>query len=336
MVATRLEAKFNPVIGFLPQLGLAAVLLIGGNRVIHAHLTIGQFTAVLPLPEHADRPDALARRDARPGPARDRLRRAHLPGARPRAADRRRRPARRRCRPATATSQLRDVTLRYDEGDDFGAVHAGPRELSLDNDSDGNAARRAYRAARAVRRHLDVAGRHAPSRSSARPARARRASSALISRLYDASAGAVLLDGADVRDVDLSSLRQAVAVVSDDPFLFSASVAENIAYGRPDAEPRGGRSGRAPRPGLRLRRAPAAGLRHARRRARAVAVRRPAPAPGDRSRAARRPARADPRRRDLGRRRLDRAEHQARARRGDGRAHDVRHRASPLDDLAGR
>jgi ATP-binding cassette subfamily B protein len=45
----------------------------------------------------------------------------------------------------------------------------------------------------------------------------------------------VLLDGADVRSVELSSLRQAVAVVSDDPFLFSASVAENIAYGRPGA-----------------------------------------------------------------------------------------------------
>src|ERR1700729_4416574 len=44
MVAPRLEAKFHPAIGFLPQLGLAAVLLIGGNRVIHAHLTIGQFT----------------------------------------------------------------------------------------------------------------------------------------------------------------------------------------------------------------------------------------------------------------------------------------------------
>ncbi|HTZ87101.1 MAG TPA: ATP-binding cassette domain-containing protein, partial [Solirubrobacteraceae bacterium] len=57
----------------------------------------------------------------------------------------------------------------------------------------------------------------------------------LISRLYDPSEGEVLLDGADVREVDLTSLRQAVAVVSDDPFLFSASVAENIAYGRPDA-----------------------------------------------------------------------------------------------------
>jgi ATP-binding cassette subfamily B protein len=57
----------------------------------------------------------------------------------------------------------------------------------------------------------------------------------LISRLYDASEGQVLLDGADVREVSLRSLRQAIAVVSDDPFLFSASVAENIAYARPDA-----------------------------------------------------------------------------------------------------
>jgi len=44
MVATRLEARFNPVIGFLPQLGLAAVLLIGGRSVIHAHLKLGQFS----------------------------------------------------------------------------------------------------------------------------------------------------------------------------------------------------------------------------------------------------------------------------------------------------
>ncbi len=45
MVATRLEATYNPSIGFLPQLGLAAVLLLGGESVIHAHLTLGQFTA---------------------------------------------------------------------------------------------------------------------------------------------------------------------------------------------------------------------------------------------------------------------------------------------------
>ena len=47
--------------------------------------------------------------------------------------------------------------------------------------------------------------------------------------------GAVLIDGADVRSVDLTSLRGAIAVVDDDPFLFSASVHDNIAYARPDA-----------------------------------------------------------------------------------------------------
>jgi ATP-binding cassette subfamily B protein len=45
----------------------------------------------------------------------------------------------------------------------------------------------------------------------------------------------VLIDGADVRDVDPDALRREIAVVNDDPFLFSASVAENIAYARPDA-----------------------------------------------------------------------------------------------------
>jgi ABC-type multidrug transport system fused ATPase/permease subunit len=57
----------------------------------------------------------------------------------------------------------------------------------------------------------------------------------LLPRLYDVTAGAVLIDGADVRELDLDSLRRSIAVVTDDPFLFSATVHENIAYGRPDA-----------------------------------------------------------------------------------------------------
>jgi ATP-binding cassette subfamily B protein len=58
---------------------------------------------------------------------------------------------------------------------------------------------------------------------------------ALLPRLYDASAGSVLVDGADVRDVDLASLRREVGLVSDEPFLFSATIRENIAYARADA-----------------------------------------------------------------------------------------------------
>src|SRR5260221_892136 len=58
---------------------------------------------------------------------------------------------------------------------------------------------------------------------------------ALTPRLYDPSEGAVTIDGADVRSVDLVSLRSQVAFVGDDSFLFTASIAENIAYARPQA-----------------------------------------------------------------------------------------------------
>ena len=57
----------------------------------------------------------------------------------------------------------------------------------------------------------------------------------LVPRFYDVAAGAVELDGADVRDVKLASLRRAIGIVTQDPFLFSASVRENIGFGRPDA-----------------------------------------------------------------------------------------------------
>ncbi len=57
----------------------------------------------------------------------------------------------------------------------------------------------------------------------------------LVPRFYDATAGRVSIDGADVRDLRLASLRRAVGVISQDPFLFSATVRENIAFGSPDA-----------------------------------------------------------------------------------------------------
>ena len=58
---------------------------------------------------------------------------------------------------------------------------------------------------------------------------------ALVSRLHDATAGRVCVAGRDVRDLTLGSLRRHVAVVSQEPFLFDTSVAENIRMGRPDA-----------------------------------------------------------------------------------------------------
>jgi ATP-binding cassette subfamily B protein len=58
----------------------------------------------------------------------------------------------------------------------------------------------------------------------------------LIPRYYDVSAGRITIDGQDVRDVTLASLRRAVSLVQQDPFLFTASIENNIAYGDPWAD----------------------------------------------------------------------------------------------------
>lgn len=58
---------------------------------------------------------------------------------------------------------------------------------------------------------------------------------ALIPRFYDVSAGEILLDGIDVRDICLSSLRRHIGVVQQDVYLFAGTVADNIRYGQPDA-----------------------------------------------------------------------------------------------------
>ena len=57
----------------------------------------------------------------------------------------------------------------------------------------------------------------------------------LIPRFYDPTSGRVLIDGVDVRELDLVSLRRSVSVIFQETFLFSASVLENIAYGKPRA-----------------------------------------------------------------------------------------------------
>ncbi len=58
----------------------------------------------------------------------------------------------------------------------------------------------------------------------------------LVPRFYDVTSGRVTVDGADVRDVTLASLRGAVGVISQDPFLFSATVRDNITFGAPELD----------------------------------------------------------------------------------------------------
>ena len=58
----------------------------------------------------------------------------------------------------------------------------------------------------------------------------------LVPRFYDVTDGRVTVDGIDVRDLELTSLRHAIGVISQDPFLFSATVRENITFGAPDLD----------------------------------------------------------------------------------------------------
>jgi ATP-binding cassette subfamily B protein len=205
MVSTRIQAFYGPFIGFLPQLGLAAVLFVGGRMVIDGTITIGQFSAfytyllmligpMRTLGMSLGMAQRATASGARLFQILDRIPQiVAKPGAGPLPA-------------GNGRVEFRGATLRYDEAD-RDALH----DISLEVPAGTTVA--------------VVGGTGAGKTTFVQ----------LVPRLYDVTAGAVLVDGVDVRDVDPVALRREIAVVTDDPFLFSASVRENIAYARPDA-----------------------------------------------------------------------------------------------------
>ena len=205
MVTTRLQAFYNPFIGFLPQLGLAAILFYGGRQVIDGRLTIGEFSAFYAYLLMLLSPMRTL------GISLGLAQRATAAGARVyQILDREPRIVSPPGAPALPAGsghvELRGVTLQYES-----ASRPALHDVDLDVPAGTTVA---------------LVGATGSGKTTLVQ---------LIPRLYDVSAGAVLVDGADVREVDVSSLRSAVAVVNDDPFLFSATVAENIAYARADA-----------------------------------------------------------------------------------------------------
>lgn len=205
MDATRLRAFYNPLIGLLPQAGLALVLLVGGNQVINGTLTIGEFTAFYGYVL------ALLGPMRTLGTSLGMAQRAVASGAR--------------------LFEVLDRAPRIVAAANAEPIPAGPGHLALR----GASLRFEQATADALSTvDLDIPGGSVvalvgPTGSG------KSAVAALVSRLYDPTAGSVTLEGVDLRQLDPIALRREIAVVDDAPFLFTASIAENIAYARPDA-----------------------------------------------------------------------------------------------------
>ncbi|HYB28238.1 MAG TPA: ABC transporter ATP-binding protein [Solirubrobacteraceae bacterium] len=205
LYATKIQARYTPMISFLPNLGLALILLIGGRDVIYGSLSIGAFTAfyayllmlISPMRTLGYMLSAAQRATAsgaRIFQVLDREPRITAPADAPPLPE------------GSGRVSLRDVSLTFE-----GTTRPALRDVDLEIEDGSTVA---------------LVGAMGSGKT---------ALVSLLPRLYDATSGSVRIDGADVRDVDLASLRHAIAVVTDDPFLFSATVHENIAYGRPDA-----------------------------------------------------------------------------------------------------
>ena len=202
--STRLSAFYSPLLGFLPTLGLAAILLVGGRQVIKGTLSLGDFTAFYTYLIMLIGPMRIL------GTALGMAQRAVASGNRmfeilDREPEIESPPGAPALPAGRGTVELRDVSLSYGAG--TSALH----DVDLRFEAGTTVA---------------FVGPSGSGKTSI---------VALLARLYDPSSGRVLIDGADVRSVDLRSLRSEIAFVAEESFLFSASVAENIAYARPEA-----------------------------------------------------------------------------------------------------
>ena len=202
--STRLAATFSPLIGLLPQIGIALILLVGGREVINGSLSLGNFTAFYTYLVMLAGPMRML------GVAMGMAQRAIASGNRMfEIIDREpaiQSPPRAPALPAGGGEvRLQGVSLSY----------AGSAPALSDVDLHVEAGRTVALVGPSGAGKTSLVG--------------------LIARLYDPTEGTVLVDGADIRQVDVGSLRAEVAFVADDSFLFTANIAENIAYARQDA-----------------------------------------------------------------------------------------------------
>ena len=202
--ANRQRAFYVPMLSFLPLLAQAAILIVGGRMVAHGSLSVGSFVrfnlflAMLVMPLRSL------------GMWIGQAQRATASGERI-------------FQVIDEPEEISDVPEAHD-------LPAGPGRVVFEGVTFG------YDPARPVLHDIDLqleAGKVVALIGHTGAGKTSLA--ALIPRFYDVQHGSVSIDGVDVRDVTLASLRREIGVIAQDPFLFSATVRDNIAFGRPDA-----------------------------------------------------------------------------------------------------
>jgi ATP-binding cassette subfamily B protein len=199
----RIRSRWNPLLDNLPRLGLALILLVGGLMVIDGHTTVGTIVAFNSYVLMLQPPFRM-------------LGMMIMMGQRASASARRiyeilDTPSEILDDPDPAEPQVRgdlafvDVSFSYPNG----TSALDGLNLSL----------------KAGETVAVVGGTGSGKSTLGR----------LAARFYDVTSGSVTIDGLDVRRIKLSSLREQVGIVPDEPFLFSLSIHDNIAYGRPHA-----------------------------------------------------------------------------------------------------
>ncbi len=202
--AARLESFYAPLLSFLPIIGLAVVILYGGTLVIHHELSLGAFVQFYLYLALLMGPFRII------GTLVGNAQRAVAGGQR--------------------IFEIMDAVPDVQESAHPIPMPDGPGEVRFED------VQFAYTPGRDVLRGIDLVIPGGATIALIGTTGAGKSTlTELIPRYYEVTGGRVLVDGADVRDLALNDLRRQIGVVSQEPFLFSASVRDNIAYGRPDA-----------------------------------------------------------------------------------------------------
>ncbi len=202
--ANRQRAIYVPLLSFLPLFAQAIVLLLGGRMVVNGSLSLGGFITFNVLVVMLVMPLRML------GMWIGQAQRATASGER--------------------IFEIMDEPEHVSDHESAVELPRGDGRVRFEGVSFG------YDAARPVLEGIDL--ELEPGRTVAligHTGSGKTTLASLVPRFYDVTEGRITVDGVDVRDVQVVSLRREIGIVAQDPFLFSATVRENIAFGQPEA-----------------------------------------------------------------------------------------------------